>query len=129
MVRALASVFSKLTPQKDDVLGAISLIFWSITLIVLLKYVCIVLNANDQGEGEATESLTMLSVKSVVHVAEFTGPFCLQVARSPCTPACAASSVCVPWRPCRSMSTTRCWRPPAAHWPGDPTLAAALVPH
>ena len=39
-------------PETDDVLGAISLIFWSITLIVLLKYVCIVLNANDQGEGE-----------------------------------------------------------------------------
>jgi KUP system potassium uptake protein len=38
-------------PNVVDVLGAISLIFWSITLIVLVKYVFIVLRANDQGEG------------------------------------------------------------------------------
>ena len=47
-------MFSNLTPEKEDVLGAMSLIFWSITLIVLLKYVCIVLNANDQGEGQCS---------------------------------------------------------------------------
>ena len=39
-------------PTTNDVLGAISLIFWSITLLVLIKYVFIVIRANDQGEGE-----------------------------------------------------------------------------
>ena len=34
-----------------DIQGAISLIFWSLTLIALLKYVFVVLKANDTGEG------------------------------------------------------------------------------
>lgn len=37
--------------MRDDVLGAISLIFWTITLIALFKYVGVVLRANDTGEG------------------------------------------------------------------------------
>jgi|LauGreStaDraftv2_3_1035109.scaffolds.fasta_scaffold32019_1 KUP system potassium uptake protein len=44
--------YSEIQPNTNDVLGAISLIFWSITLLVLLKYVLIVIRANDQGEGE-----------------------------------------------------------------------------
>jgi KUP system potassium uptake protein len=38
-------------PSHEDVLCATSLIFWSITLVVLLKYVFIVLLADDNGEG------------------------------------------------------------------------------
>ena len=38
-------------PQAD-ILGAISLIFWTLTLIVLVKYVGVVLLADDEGEGE-----------------------------------------------------------------------------
>ena len=36
---------------EDSVLGAESLIFWSLTLIALVKYVGVVLRANDTGEG------------------------------------------------------------------------------
>ncbi|KAL9229376.1 hypothetical protein vseg_004848 [Gypsophila vaccaria] len=36
---------------EDAVFGAFSLIFWTLTLIPLLKYVFIVLNADDNGEG------------------------------------------------------------------------------
>ncbi len=39
-------------PSKDDVLGAMSLIFWILSIVVLLKYVIIVLHANDNGEGD-----------------------------------------------------------------------------
>lgn len=38
-------------PSYDDLLGALSLIIWSLTLIVTVKYVCIVLFADDEGEG------------------------------------------------------------------------------
>ncbi|XP_022143282.1 potassium transporter 5-like [Momordica charantia] len=48
-------VFSSTFPDginhNDDVLGALSLIIYTITLIPLLKYVFIVLKANDNGEG------------------------------------------------------------------------------
>lgn len=37
--------------HKDDILGVLSLIFYTLTLIPLIKYVLIVLRANDNGEG------------------------------------------------------------------------------
>ncbi|XP_074562200.1 putative potassium transporter 11 isoform X1 [Curcuma longa] len=37
--------------DPEDVIGALSLIIYSLTLIPLLKYVCIVLRANDNGQG------------------------------------------------------------------------------
>jgi KUP system potassium uptake protein len=42
---------SPLHPAKEDVLGVASLIFWIMTLVVLVKYVLIVLRADDSGEG------------------------------------------------------------------------------
>ena len=38
---------------SEDILGVMSLIFWTMTLIVLVKYVCIILRADDNGEGRA----------------------------------------------------------------------------
>lgn len=38
-------------PSYEDLLGALSLIIWSLTLIVSIKYVTIVLFADDDGEG------------------------------------------------------------------------------
>ncbi|GAX85040.1 hypothetical protein CEUSTIGMA_g12460.t1 [Chlamydomonas eustigma] len=46
-----SSIFSSFSPVDNDILGATSMIFWSITLVVLFKYVFIVLRADDQGEG------------------------------------------------------------------------------
>lgn len=46
-----STIFSN-QPSKLDVLCAASLVFWSITLVVLVKYVFIVLHADDNGEGE-----------------------------------------------------------------------------
>lgn len=45
-----SSTFSS-APSKDDLLGALSLIIWTLTLIVTIKYVLIVLSADDEGEG------------------------------------------------------------------------------
>ena len=45
-------VFSKVKVQSDvDVLGALSLVIYTIALVPLAKYVFIVLKANDNGEG------------------------------------------------------------------------------
>ncbi|EPE05218.1 potassium transporter [Ophiostoma piceae UAMH 11346] len=38
-------------PSWDDLVGALSIIIWSLTLIVSVKYVCIVLLADDDGQG------------------------------------------------------------------------------
>src|ERR1700729_2230226 len=35
----------------EHVLGVLSLIFWSLVLVILLKYVSVVLNADNKGEG------------------------------------------------------------------------------
>uniref|UniRef100_A0A3Q7J1B7 Potassium transporter n=1 Tax=Solanum lycopersicum TaxID=4081 RepID=A0A3Q7J1B7_SOLLC len=46
-----ATVFPNGVKLEDDILGALSLIFYTITLIPLIKYVFIVLQANDNGDG------------------------------------------------------------------------------
>ncbi|VFQ59455.1 unnamed protein product [Cuscuta campestris] len=47
-----ADVFSKVTIDSEiDVLGALSIVIYTIALIPLMKYVFIVLKANDNGEG------------------------------------------------------------------------------
>jgi KUP system potassium uptake protein len=52
---ALQTVFaidnSAVKPTSNDVYGVISLVFWSITLIVTIKYVLFILRADNDGEG------------------------------------------------------------------------------
>ncbi|KAH9786308.1 Potassium transporter [Citrus sinensis] len=46
-----ASTFTNGINHIDDILGVLSLIFYTLTLIPLVKYVLIVLRANDNGDG------------------------------------------------------------------------------
>lgn len=46
-----ASTFTNGINNIDDILGVLSLIFYTLTLIPLVKYVLIVLHANDNGDG------------------------------------------------------------------------------
>ncbi len=39
------------SPSRSDVYGVVSLIFWSVTLVVTLKYVTFILRADNDGEG------------------------------------------------------------------------------
>ncbi|KAJ1699807.1 hypothetical protein LUZ63_008319 [Rhynchospora breviuscula] len=39
------------SPTEADYLGIYSIMFWTLTMIGVVKYVCIVLNADDHGEG------------------------------------------------------------------------------
>ena len=45
------NTFPKGVKDEDEVLGALSLIIYSLTLVPLLKYVFVVLRANDNGQG------------------------------------------------------------------------------
>ena len=47
-----SSTFTQKIPTETDVLGAMSIIFWTITLVVVVKYMIIILMADDTGEGE-----------------------------------------------------------------------------
>ena len=52
---AVQTVFSiddhAVRPSPSDVYGVVSLIFWSVTLVVTVKYVALVLRADNDGEG------------------------------------------------------------------------------
>ncbi|WP_047786927.1 potassium transporter Kup [Variovorax paradoxus] len=50
-------------PTRDNVLGVLSLIFWSLAIVVSLKYVALVLRASNNGEG-GTMALMALASKS-----------------------------------------------------------------
>jgi len=63
-------------PSYDDLLGALSLIIWSLTLIVTVKYVCIVLFADDEGEG-GTFAMYNLLARYVRSEPLFDGQFLL----------------------------------------------------
>lgn len=52
----LASTFTKGIDHRDDILGVLSLIYYTILAFPLLKYVFIVLKANDNGNGTYDKS-------------------------------------------------------------------------
>jgi len=45
------NTFPRGIDNPEDVIGALSLIIYSLTLVPLVKYVLIVLRANDNGQG------------------------------------------------------------------------------
>ena len=47
----LPGIFPTGVKHSDDILGVLSLVFYSLMLITLIKYVFIVLTANDNGDG------------------------------------------------------------------------------
>ncbi|KAI9797113.1 MAG: hypothetical protein M1825_006261, partial [Sarcosagium campestre] len=48
-------------PSYDDLLGVLSLIIWTLTIVVTIKYVLIVLRADDEGEGGTFAVYSLLS--------------------------------------------------------------------
>jgi len=65
---ALKQVFSagNLSLSPDHVYGVLSLLFWMVTLIVTLKYVVLVLRADNKGEG-GTLAMLALASQAVVN--------------------------------------------------------------
>ena len=54
---------SSIPPTPENVLGLVSLIFWSVMLVVSLKYALFILQADDNGEGGVFAMLAMLHKK------------------------------------------------------------------
>ena len=46
----------RLHENNDEILGVLSLVFWTLTLIPLCKYIIFVLGADDNGEGAPKDS-------------------------------------------------------------------------
>ncbi len=53
-----------LPPDSIHVLGVLSLIFWSMMLVVTVKYVAIIMRADNKGEGGSLALLAMINRKS-----------------------------------------------------------------
>ncbi len=49
------------SPTRGDVLGVVSLIFWAIILIVAIKYVTVVMRADNEGEGGILALLSLVA--------------------------------------------------------------------
>jgi KUP system potassium uptake protein len=50
-----------LTPNAGNVIGVLSLIFWSMMLVVTVKYVMIIMRADNKGEGGSLALLALIS--------------------------------------------------------------------
>lgn len=82
-----SSTFSA-NPSYDDLLGALSLIIWTLTLMVSIKYVLIVLRADDEGEGGTFAIYSLLS--RYVHYPPISASCTLSLTSSLAGPYCEA---------------------------------------
>jgi hypothetical protein len=55
-----SSTFTK-PPSYNDLLGSLSIIIWSLTIIVTIKYVVVVLNADNEGQGGTFAMYSLLT--------------------------------------------------------------------
>jgi KUP system potassium uptake protein len=59
-VKVCFSGHSALAPTPQNVLGLVSLIFWSLVLVVCIKYFMFIMRADDEGEGGVFAMLALL---------------------------------------------------------------------
>jgi KUP system potassium uptake protein len=65
---ALQTVFAvPIRPDEAGVYGVISLVFWSITLVVSVKYVTLVMRADNHGEGGIMALVALVRKVGVRH--------------------------------------------------------------
>lgn len=62
-----SSAFSS-QPTHNDLVGALSIIIWTLTLMVTIKYIFIVLSADDDGEGGTFALYSLLA--RYAHIAQ-----------------------------------------------------------
>jgi KUP system potassium uptake protein len=56
-----------IAPTRDNVLGVLSLIFWSLTLIISIKYLVFVMRADNDGEGGILALMALVSKQPGEH--------------------------------------------------------------
>src|SRR4029450_7116330 len=60
-VKECFSEFTGLQPTQENVLGILSLITWALIVIVPLKYVVVVMRADNRGEGGVLALMALVS--------------------------------------------------------------------
>ncbi|MSP20095.1 MAG: potassium transporter Kup [Alphaproteobacteria bacterium] len=63
-IRECFAAGTGVAPTRENVLGILSLVFWTVTLLVTLKYVILVLRADNRGEGGA---LALMALTRAAH--------------------------------------------------------------
>ncbi|HEY1355255.1 MAG TPA: KUP/HAK/KT family potassium transporter [Solirubrobacterales bacterium] len=53
------------TTSSDNVFGIVSLIFWAVTIIVTVQYVCLVMSADNEGEGGIMALITLIRRRGI----------------------------------------------------------------
>jgi KUP system potassium uptake protein len=48
-------------PSYEDLVGVLSIIIWSLTMMVTVKYVLVILHADNEGEGGTFSTYSLLS--------------------------------------------------------------------
>jgi KUP system potassium uptake protein len=48
-------------PSWDDLTGALSIIIWTLTMMVTVKYILVILHADNAGEGGTFSTYSLLS--------------------------------------------------------------------
>ena len=56
-----SSTFLDGPPEYEDILQVLSVIIWSLTIMVTLKYVFVILNADNEGEGGTFSCYSLLT--------------------------------------------------------------------
>jgi K+ transporter len=104
---ALKEVFAHgrvpLTP--DNILGILSLVFWTLTVVVSLKYVALILRADNHGEGGLIAMLALAS-QAVKHRPVLRAGCCCWASSAPPSSSATASSR----RPSACCRRWRAWR-------------------
>jgi KUP system potassium uptake protein len=65
-VKECFSEFTGLKPVPEDVLGILSLITWALIVVVTLKYVVVVMRADNRGEGGVLALMALVSRRSEI---------------------------------------------------------------
>ena len=63
----------RLHEEDEEILGVLSLVFWSLTLVPLLKYIILVLGADDNGEGRRVRVGTRVLSSTIKNYRELYG--------------------------------------------------------
>nr|POE93579.1 potassium transporter 19 [Quercus suber] len=56
-----SGVFGSTPPARNDLIGVLSLVIWSLIMMVTVKYICIILYADNEGEGGTFSCYSLLS--------------------------------------------------------------------
>src|SRR5258708_11775595 len=65
-VKECFSDFTGIAPTHDNVLGILSLITWALIVIVTLKYVLVVMRADNRGEGGVLALMALVSRRAEI---------------------------------------------------------------